>query len=86
MPWASSNYPNNKLGEFEMVREVHDIQGGNGADASFRLAGARATCRPLHSERAGSDQSHGRDQSLALWRCVCSNHVAAGARQGLCEV
>jgi len=37
-------------------------------------------------ERAGSDQSHGRDQSLALWRCVCSNHVAAGARQGLCEV
>jgi len=32
-------------------------------------------------ERAGSDQSHGRDQSLALWRCVCSNHVAAGARQ-----
>jgi hypothetical protein len=37
-------------------------------------------------ERAGSDQSHGRDQSLALWRCVCSNHVAAGALQGLCEV
>jgi hypothetical protein len=32
-------------------------------------------------ERAGSDQFHGRDQSLALWRCVCSNHVAAGARQ-----
>ncbi len=37
MPWASSNYPNNKLGEFEIVREVHDIQGGNGADASFRF-------------------------------------------------
>jgi hypothetical protein len=34
---VSSNYPNSKLGEFEIVREVHDIQGGNGADASFRF-------------------------------------------------
>jgi hypothetical protein len=25
------------LGEFEIVREVHDIQGGNGVDASFRF-------------------------------------------------
>jgi transposase, IS5 family len=29
-------------------------------------------------ERAGSDQSHGRDQSLALWRCVCSKPPARG--------
>jgi hypothetical protein len=34
---VSSNYPNSKLGEFEIVPEVHDIQGGNGADASFRF-------------------------------------------------
>jgi hypothetical protein len=36
-------------------------------------------------ERAGSDQSHQSDQSLALWRCVCDCGeiiVAAGARQG----
>jgi hypothetical protein len=32
---VSSNY--SKLGEFEIVRDVHDIQGGNGADASFRF-------------------------------------------------
>jgi hypothetical protein len=39
-------------------------------------------------ERAGSDQSHGQDQSLALWRCVCDGGqiIVAGARQGLCEV
>jgi hypothetical protein len=40
-------------------------------------------------ELAGSDQSHGRDQSLALWRCVyeCGQIiVAGGARQGLCNV
>jgi hypothetical protein len=45
--------------------------------------------RSALGRRAGSDQSHGRDQSLALWRCVCECGqiiVAAGARQGLCEV
>jgi hypothetical protein len=37
---------------------------------------------PAHGDRTGRFRSISwTHQSLALWRCVCSNHVAAGARQ-----